>query len=408
MSELRDKYCIVGIGETAYTRRSTRSTRSLAVDAVKNALTDAGLHAGDIDGLLSYQYNDSASPVEVAHDLGIRPEFSLDTIGGGASTEALVGLACAVIEAGLCKTVAIFRSMNGYSGARMSGTPTLDGVAATVVTGSDLRTIPYGLVSAAQHFQFTFARHMYEFGTTCEQLAHVKVIQSRHASNNPKALYQNRVTVDDVLSSRWIAKPACHLLDCCVETDGASCIIVSSAERARNLKSIPVYILAAAGRVNSPFPADHHQYTPITRTAGTDAAKGVFSRAGVGPTDVQLTATYDCFTFPPVLQFEAYGFCDVGEGGAYVTSGSIELSGNRPNNTGGGQLCEGYTNGMNSVIELVRQLRHQADDFCPGWESGDHSYDYGEGKCRQVKLAEVAMSTGWGGPSLASALIMRR
>jgi acetyl-CoA acetyltransferase len=211
-----------------------------------------------------------------------------------------------------------------------------------------------------------------------------------------------------VLSSRWIAKPACHLMDCCVETDNATCIIVTTTDRARHLKQRPVYIMSVAGRVNKPFTASTYVCDPITRQAGYYAERIIFRNAGVEPDDIQLTGCYDAFTFTPLLLFEGYGFCKVGEGGDYVTSGIIELGGKRPTNTSGGHLCEGYTHGMNMVIENVRQLRHQADDSCPGWHDGEHTYDYREGGCRQVKDVELAMNMGWGTPSLTSSLILRR
>lgn len=403
-----EAYCLVGVGETAYTRNSGRSTRALAVEAVKASAIDAGIPLSDIDGMLSFHYNDSVSATDVAHDLGIRLDFSLDMIGGGASTEALVGVACGVIEVGMCRTVAIFRSMNGRSGTRMGGSPSGDAPRQIPIVESSLDTVPYGVLSAAQQFQFVFVRHMFEYGTTPEQLASVKVVQSRHASNNPRALQRNRVSVEDVTSSPWVVKPACHLLDCCLETDGACCVIVTTSDIAKDLRRPPVYVTAVAGRVNSPFPSDYHQFEPVTRTAGANAARHLYEQTGLAPADIDLTSTYDCFTFPPLLQFEAFGFCDVGAGGEYVTSGAIELGGQKPNNTSGGQLCEGYTNGMNLVIENVRQLRHQADDSCPRWEEGVHSYDYEEGGCRQVRRADLALSIGWGVPSLAGALILRR
>ena len=204
----------------------------------------------------------------------------------------------------------------------MGGTPAGGRRAAQVVAGGGLDNVPYGLSSPAQNFQFTFARHMHDYGTTSEQLAMLKVVHSHGASNNPKAYYKTRVTVDDVLNSRWIVKPACHLLDCCVETDNATCIIVTSADRARHLRQRPIYIMSVAGRVNKSFPAMHYQCSPITRQAGYFAERIIFRNAGVEPEDIQLTGCYDAFTFTPVLLFEGYGFCPVGEGGNYVTSGS--------------------------------------------------------------------------------------
>ncbi len=408
MTGLKDKYCIVGVGETPYSRHSGRSTRSMGAEALRNAMADAALDPDEVDGMLSYHANDSTTSLALAQDVGIRPDFYMDCSGGGSSTEALVGLAIGAIEAGMCHTVAIFRSMNGYSEARMGGTPAGGRRRAQVVAGGGLDNVPYGLSSPAQNFQFTFARHMHDYGTTSEQLATLKVVHSHGASNNPKAYYKTRVTVDDVLNSRWIVKPACHLLDCCVETDNATCIIVTSADRARHLRQRPIYIMSVAGRVNKPFPAMHYQCSPITRQAGYYAERIIFRNAGVEPEDIQLTGCYDAFTFTPVLLFEGYGFCPVGEGGNYVTSGIIELGGKRPTNTSGGHLCEGYTHGMNMVIENVRQLRHQVDDYCPGAALGEHTYDYSEGGCRQVRDVELAMNMGWGTPSLTSSLILRR
>jgi acetyl-CoA acetyltransferase len=248
---------------------------------------------------------------------------------------------------------------------------------------------------------------MYEYGTTSEQVAHVRVAHSRHASQNPKALLKQRVTVPDVLASRWIVKPL-HLLDCCLETDNATCLIVTSAERARDLRSRPVYIMGVAGRVSKPRTDFHWAHGPITRVAGHYARDIVFRQAGVGPEDVDITGSYDAFTFTTMLQLEEYGFCKKGEGGAYVASGIIELGGRRPNNTSGGHLCEGYTHGMSMVIENVRQLRGTADDYCPGAAEGRHTYDYAPGRCRQVRDPEIAMNLGWAVPPTGSALITRR
>ncbi len=404
MGNLKDKYCIVGVGETEYSKNSGRTTRAMAVEAIKKATADAGLGPKDVDGMMSYQNNDSTFSLIVAGDLGIRLNFFMDVVGGGSSTEALIGLAMGAIEVGMCKTVVIFRSMNGYSEVRIGGT----GVrAAAPVRGQDLATRPYGMTSAGQNFAPTFMRYLYDYGVTSEQVAHVKVAHSKHASQNPKALYKERVAVEEVLSSRWIVKPL-HLLDCCVETDNATAVIVTSAERAHDLRQRPVYIMGVAGRVSKPRTDFHFVHGPVSRVAGYYAKDIVFGMAGIGPEDVDLTGSYDAFTFTTLLQLEEYGFCKKGEGGAYVSSGIIELGGTRPNNTSGGHLCEGYTHGMNMVIENVRQLRGTVDDYCPRWAEGIHSYDYSPGRCRQVRDAEIAMNLGWATPATASALILRR
>jgi len=402
MAGLKDKYCIVGVGETEYSRESRRSTRAMAVEAIRKAMDDAGLTSAQVDGMMSYQSGDSTPAPWVSGDLGLRLNFYMDVFGGGSSTEALVGLAIGAIEAGMCSTVALFRSMNGYSDFRIGGTGAR---AAQPVRGLDLAQVPFGMRSAGQNFAPTFMRHMYEYGTTSEQVAAVRVAHSKHASQNPKAFLKDRVTVADVVSSRWIVKPL-HLLDCCLETDNATALIVTSAERARDLKRKPAYIMGVAGRVNKPRLDFHWAHGPISRVAGYYAKEIVFGQAGIGPEDVHVTGSYDAFTFTTMLQLEEYGFCKKGEGGAYVSSGIIELGGKRPNNTSGGHLCEGYTHGMSMVIENVRQLRGTVDDSCPGAADGKHSYDYAPGKCRQVRDARITMNLGWAMPPTGSALIL--
>src|SRR5512144_1196532 len=406
MAGLKDRYCIVGVGETEYSRQSNRSTRAMAVEAIRKAMDYAGLSGAQVDGMMSYQSGDSIVSSWVSGDLGLRLNFYMDVFGGGSSTEALVGLAIGAIEAGMCHTVALFRSMNGYSDVRIGGTGAR---AAQPVRGLDLAQVPFGMRSAGQSFAPTFMRHMYEYGTTSAQVAHVRMAHSKHASQNPKALQKERVTVDDVLNSRWIVKPL-HLLDCCLETDNATAVIVTSAERARDLKQKPVYIMGVAGRVNKPRTDFHWAHGPISRVAGYYARDIVFGQAGIQPEDVNVTGSYDAFTFTTMLQLEEYGFCEKGEGGAYVSSGIIELGGKRPNNTSGGHLCEGYTHGISMVVENVRQLRHDADDSCPIGAEGRraHTYDYREGGCRQVREVELTANLGWAHPGAGSAMVMAR
>ncbi len=402
---LRDKYAIIGVGETPYTRNSGRTTRHMGVEAVRSAMADCGISAGEVDGMMSYQISDSTGSPMIAADLGIRLDFYMDVVGGGSSTEALIGLAIGAIEAGMCRTVAIFRSMNGATGRRMGGS----GGGGGRLGGAGLFGAVYGQVSPAEMFSHCFMRHLYEFGTTPEQIAHVKVFHSWGASNNPKAYYPDRVTVDDVVASRVICYPL-HLLDCCVETDNATCVIVTSAERAYDYRHVPARLLSVVGRCNKPRTDMHYQCGPLTRVAGYYAKDLLWSHAGVGPEDIDITGSYDAFTFTTLLQLEDYGFCAKGEGGQYVSDGTIALGGRRPNNTAGGHLCEGYTHGMNMVIENVRQLRHDVDDYCPPGPDGSrqHTYDYSPGGCRQVRDPELTANLGWATPNTGSALVMRR
>jgi acetyl-CoA acetyltransferase len=206
-----------------------------------------------------------------------------------------------------------------------------------------------------------------------------------------------------------ICKPL-HLLDCCVETDNANAIIVTSAARAKDLKQPPVRIRGVVGRCSKPRVDMHYQVGPISTVAGCYAKDILWPNSGVCPEDIDLTGSYDAFTFTSMLQLEDYGFCKKGEGGHYVSDGTIMLGGKRPNNTSGGHLCEGYTHGIAMVIENVRQLRNDADDSCPVGPDGrrQHTYDYREGGCRQVKNAEVSANLGWAMPGTGSAMVMRR
>jgi acetyl-CoA acetyltransferase len=174
------------------------------------------------------------------------------------------------------------------------------------------------------------------------------------------------------------------------------------------MKQPPAVIRAIVGRCSKPRIDMHYQAGPISTVAGHYAKDILWPNAGLGPEDVDVTGSYDAFTFTTMLQLEDYGFCKKGEGGQYVSSGIIELGGKRPNNTSGGHLCEGYTHGMSMVIENVRQLRGTIDDYCPRGIEGVHTHDYSPGRCRQVKDAEITMNLGWAMPPLGSALIMRR
>ena len=355
--------------------------------------------------MMSYSGNDSTPSPTIAGDLGIRLNFHMDVIGGGSSTEALIGIAMGVIEAGMCNAAVVYRAMNGYSQVRIGGT----GRGGVGLSAAGLFDRGIGLSSAAHMFAHTFMRHMYDYGTTPEQVAMVKVIHSEHASSNPKACYRQRVSVDDVLNSRMICKPL-HLLDCCVETDNATALVITRIDRARDCRHTPVVIQSVVGRCCKPRTDMHYQSGPISTAAGQYAKKILWPNAGIGPEDIQVTGAYDAFTFTTLLQLEDYGFCRKGEGGQYVSDGSTRLGGKRPNNTSGGHLCEGYTHGIAMVIENVRQLRHDVDDSCPLGGDGrrQHTFDYRECGCRQVKDVELAANMGWGTPAYGSAVVMAR
>jgi acetyl-CoA acetyltransferase len=393
---------IVGIGEAPYGRYGPESVPpklGMAVTALQKALSDAGLSRDDVDCLLSYGA-DASDSVGVASAMGMTLDSYADITGGGSSSEALITLASSLIGSGAARTVAIYRALHGYSGHRIghgTGQPTI---------GNGLMQA-YGAISAAQQFAPVFSTYARETGVTSEQVAYVRVIQSRHAASNPKAVYRTPVTVDDILNSRFIVEPNLRLYDCCAETDGAAAIIVTSLDRARALPNTPVRIVASVGRVSRQSP-EYYYAGNITRIGAYRARKLIFDMAGMEAADIDVTAAYDCFTYSATMLLEAFGFCDPGQGGEYVSSGITALGGRRPNNTGGGQLCEAYTHGLNLVIENVRQLRWQADDSCPGATDGEHTHDHEPGRCRQVAGASTAMNMGWRTPATQSALILAR
>ena len=369
---LRDKYAIVGVGETPYTRGSGKTTRALGTQALRNAIADAGLKPSDIDGMLSYSGNDSTASTFMAGDIGARLNFYMDCIGGGSSTEALIGIAVGVMEAGLCNCVAIFRAMNGFSQVRIGGTGARS---AAPVNGDMLHNRAYGWQSAGQNFAPTFMRHMYDYGTKPEQVAMVKVVHSEHASNNPKAYYKKRFTVDEVLSSRIICKPL-HLLDCCVETDNGTAIIVTRADRAKDLRHKSPLIRGIVGRCSKPRMDMHYQHGPIsTRRRILREATSCGRTPASCPEDVDITGSYDAFTFTSMLQLEDYGFCKKGEGGDYVSNGTMRLGGKRPNNTSGGHLCEGvharHEHGHRERPATARRHRRLLPDGT-GWQTNPH------------------------------------
>lgn len=389
---IRDKYAIVGIGESERYKESGRSPLSLAVEASRNALADAGLGPHDIDCVLSYQHSDSCDGHSLATYLGIRPTYYMDTFGGGSSTEMLVADAVGLIEAGLCSCALIFRSMNGRSGKRMGmGDDSewdLHGIMEMLIPGGSF-VVPYGITTPAQQFAMVAKRHMWETGTTEEHLASVCMTFYEHAQRNPRALlYGKPLTLEQYKASPYIVEPF-RIHDCCVETDEANVIIVTSAERARDCRRPPVYVMGLSARNCVPH-ANQYALDDITVVGGDYARTQVFEMAGIEPSDVDVAAIYDCFSWVVLSQLEAFGFVGRGEAGPFVAEGNLRLDGSLPSNTAGGMSSEGYTHGMNNVIELVRQVRREY-----------------EGTPRQAPKSEVGMSTGWDGPHAASAMIVR-
>ena len=239
MGALTDKYCIVGVGETPHRRPSNRTTLSMACEAVRNALADAGLDHSEISGITSYQAFDSSPSKDVGSALGMRLDYSLDILGGGSSTEALVANAIGLIEAGYCRNMVIFRSMNGRSGRRPGGQDPGGSASVPAIRGIGEFDKAWGFTTPAQHHSLTCMRYMHDYGLTSRHLGEVAVAHRKHANLNPKAIFYDKpLTMDDYLKGRWISKPF-RLFDCCLETDVAAAIIVAPREWAYNLRQPP-------------------------------------------------------------------------------------------------------------------------------------------------------------------------
>ena len=353
---IRDKTAIVGIGTTEYVKNIGRPELQTALEAIGSALDDAGLTAKDVDAIFKIETpgEESASELDVARNLGAPNLRAWGGAGyGGGAACAPVVLAAMAIASGMATAAVAFRARNRGSGGRPWAKTGFR------VRGSAAFEAPYGLVSPVQQLAVLTRRYMHEYGATSEQFAQVAVSQRRNASRNPRAFFREPITVEDVLNSRMIADPL-HLLDCSLETDGACAMVVTSAERARDLRQPPVYISGVAQGMG---PRHYMMSGLIYKDNPFDlppfySARDVYAMAGMGPSDVDVALLYDVFSPMVLWQLEAYGFCKRGEAGAFVEEGRIDWpDGELPVNTHGGSLSEAYVHGFNHILEAVRQLR---------------------------------------------------
>jgi acetyl-CoA acetyltransferase len=374
METLARKTAIVGVAESDLGKVPHKSKFQLSAEASRAALDDAGLSIKDVDGLFTTIITEGGEfpSMLMAEYMGIRPRYSDSTSIGGSSFVAYVEHAAAAIHAGLCEVALICHGSTNISdrGGRAGPVSSRD-----LVYGPAQFEEPYG-TSTVSSYALAAQRHMHEFGTTSEQLAEIAVATRKWASMNPKALMRDPITIEDVLKSRMVSSPL-HVLDCCLVTDAGGAVVLTSMERARDLKKRPVAVLgtgeAHTHRMISQMP-------DFTETAAKLSGKLAFERAGVTHKDIDVAEIYDSFTITVLLSLESLGFCKKGEGGAFVANQRTAPGGDFPMNTQGGALS--YTHpgmfGIFTVIEAVRQLR-------------------GECGPRQVKDAELALCNGTGG-----------
>jgi acetyl-CoA acetyltransferase len=350
---------IAGAAETdAVGTLPDHSTLQLHLEGAVNALADAGLTTKDIDGIATVS---APGPVQVAHALGITPRWMDGTAVGGTSFLLHVRHAAAAIRAGYASTVLITHGESGRS--RVGAAPFPRG--ASSIPGQF--EAPYGTVGPTTAFTIPVLRYMKEYGLTHEQLAYVAVAQRKWAARNPRAMYRDLITVEDVLASRLVAWPF-HLLECCLVTDGGGALIVTAADRAADFPKPAVHVLGTGEAMETPLISQMADFTESQ--AFRRAGQAAFAEAGIGPADVRHLMIYDAFAHLPIYGLEALGFCPKGDAGAFIADGNTEPGGRLPLNTNGGGLSYTHTGmyGMFAITESVRQVRGEAPAQVPDAE----------------------------------------
>ena len=370
---LRYKAAIVGAAETTDLGVIPNlSTTQLHIDAAINAIKDCGIDKNQIDGIAT-----TMSPAALAHYLGIVPRWLDNTSVGGTSFLIQVRHAAAAIAMGLCETALVVmgqsgRSRVGETSARIGATSAAGGPRGDISYPGQFESI-YGTSGPTTLFGMGVLRYMEETGTTHEQLASVAVAQRKWANQVPRAMFRDLITVDDVFNSRMVCYPF-HLFECCLVTDGGGALILTSAERAKDFPTNPVYILGTGESTETPVVSQMYDLT--SSTAFKVSSRQAFTEAGISHDDVDHLMIYDAFAHLPIYGLEDLGFVGRGEAGAFIEEGNTSPGGKLPMNTNGGGLSYTHTGmyGMFAMQEAVRQVRgeasHQVPDvkvsFCQG------------------------------------------
>jgi acetyl-CoA acetyltransferase len=375
LASLRGKVAVAGVGETEVGKVPHLSATRMYVKACRLALEDAGLTNRQVDGVITA--NSWSEPHYyhaewIAEYLGIEPRFCLTVGTGGGTIISAMHHAASAIVAGLCDTVIVAAADNWLSA--FSREKMVELMAANA--GHPQFEVPYGSFVPALYALFAKA-HMHRYGTSPEQFAMVAVVARRHATMHPSAQMREPITVKDVLGSKRVAEPL-HLLDCALISDGGAAVVLTSAERARDLRTRPVFALGFGE-------AHRHEHVSqavsLTETAATESGARAYAMAGLLPDEIDMAMLYDAFTFNVVMFLEDLGFCRRGEGGAFVEACEIEMGGRLPVNTNGGLLSYAHPGNPGALllaVEAVRQLR-------------------GECGPRQVKNARAALVHAEGG-----------
>lgn len=352
-SSLKNKIAIVGVGESEIGRVPHMTGLGLNAQAAKRALDDSGLRLSDIDGVLTaYSFTEPYFMLGsvLCEYLGLKPRFNASVIAGGASPGVMLKHAAEAIATGQATTVLVCAGENRATGVTRDAA-----VAALTAVGHPYYEQPYG-TSIPGFYAMIAHRHMHVYGTTREQMASVAINTRSHAVLHPNAHMQNPLTMDEVLSAKPIADPF-GMLDCCLISDAGGAFIVTSADRATDLKAKPVYLLG----IGEYHTHEHLMCAPsLTEFGASYSGRIAYEMAGIGPRDIDFAELYDCFTIVPIIELEELGLCPRGDGGKFFAEGHAHLSGSLPINTHGGMLSHahaGAAGGLFGIVEAVRQLR---------------------------------------------------
>jgi acetyl-CoA acetyltransferase len=355
---------VVGVGETTYYKhgQAPEPEVALALRAILAACADAGLDPRQIDGFASYS-NDRNDPSRLAAALGL-PELRFSNMqwgGGGGGGSAAVGNAGAAIAAGYAECVVVFRALAQGQFQRFGAAPP-----AATVSGEQALTFPYGLISPAQRFAMRVMRFMHEHGIRPEAQRAIALASYHHAQANPRAVMRGRpLTSEAYDASRWIVEPF-RLFDCCMENDGAAALVLVSAERARDLRRRPAYLLGVAQGSEYRNGARGHNAPAYASASFTTVAPHLYAMAGLGPKDVHVVQSYENFTGGVLMSLVEHDFFAADEANQFLTLDNLVAPGGRlPLNTSGGNLAECYMHGLELQIEAVRQLRGESPNQVP-------------------------------------------
>jgi acetyl-CoA acetyltransferase len=366
---IRGRVAIVGIGETTYYKhgRAPESEFALALRAILRACEDAGIDPRQVDGFASYS-NDRNDPSRLAAALGL-PELRFSNMqwgGGGGGGSAAVGNAAAAVAAGYADCVVVFRALAQGQFQRFGAAPP-----GGTVSGEAALTFPYGLISPAQRFAMRVMRFMHDHGVRQEAQRAIALASYHHAQANPRAVMHGRpLTPEAYDASRFIVEPF-RLFDCCMENDGAAALVLVSAERARDLRRPPAYLLGVAQGSEYRNAARGHNAPTYASSSFTTVAPHLWEMAGLGPKDVHVVQSYENFTGGVLMSLVEHGFFAPEEANDFLTVENLIAPGGRlPLNTSGGNLAECYMHGLELQIEAVRQLRGESTSQVPGARVG--------------------------------------